>query len=115
MEQGDYDNQHHTIIDTLDKIDPQMLAMDTAVLAIAAYAIANADQPGPPVLATRSGRAPQKDGPGGVRRVGLRQAGKVVRAPRAGRNIDRAVPVRRSQASDRPTAILHDCPEAGTQ
>ena len=45
MEQGDYDNQHHTIIDTLDKIDPQMLAMDTAVLAIAAYAIANADQP----------------------------------------------------------------------
>jgi len=28
----------------LDKVDPQMSAMDTAVLAGAAYAIANADQ-----------------------------------------------------------------------
>ncbi len=44
VEPGDYDNQHHTITDTLDKVDPQMLAMDTAVLAVAAYAIANADQ-----------------------------------------------------------------------
>jgi carboxypeptidase Q len=44
VEPGDYDNQHHTIIDTLDKVDPQVLAMDTAVLAVAAYAIANADQ-----------------------------------------------------------------------
>jgi Zn-dependent M28 family amino/carboxypeptidase len=45
VEQGDYDNQHHTIIDTLDKVDPPTLAMDTAVLSIAAYAIANTDQP----------------------------------------------------------------------
>ena len=44
VEPGDYDNQHHTITDTLDKVDPQMLAMDTAVLAVAAYSIANADQ-----------------------------------------------------------------------
>jgi carboxypeptidase Q len=44
VEPGDYDNQHHTITDTLDKVDPQMLAMDTAVLAVAAYAIADADQ-----------------------------------------------------------------------
>ena len=45
VEQGDYDNQHHTIIDTLDKVDPPTLAMDTAVLAVAAYTLANADQP----------------------------------------------------------------------
>jgi hypothetical protein len=44
VEPGDYDNQHHTITDTLDKVDLQMLALDTAVLAVAAYAIANADQ-----------------------------------------------------------------------
>lgn len=44
VEPGDYDNQHHTITDTLDKVDPQMLALDTAVLAVAAYQIANADQ-----------------------------------------------------------------------
>jgi carboxypeptidase Q len=45
VEPGDYDDQHHTITDTLDKVDPQMLALDTAVLAVAAYQIASADQP----------------------------------------------------------------------
>ena len=45
VEPGDYDTQHHTITDTLDKVDPQMLALDTAVLAVAAYQIANTDQP----------------------------------------------------------------------
>jgi carboxypeptidase Q len=45
VEQGDYDNQHHTIIDTLDKVDPPTLSMDTAVLGVAAYTLANADQP----------------------------------------------------------------------
>jgi Zn-dependent M28 family amino/carboxypeptidase len=42
---GDYDNQHHTITDTLDKIDQRELALDTAVLAVATYSIASADQP----------------------------------------------------------------------
>ena len=41
--QGDYDNRHHTVIDTLDHIDARALALDTAVLAIAAFAIANGD------------------------------------------------------------------------
>ena len=41
--QGDYDNRHHTIIDTLDHIDPRALALDTAVLGIAGYALASAD------------------------------------------------------------------------
>ena len=45
MEEGGYDTLHHAITDTLDKIDPRALAMDTAVLAISAHAIASADQP----------------------------------------------------------------------
>jgi len=41
---ADADTRHHAIIDTLDKIDPRALALDTAVLAVASYSIANADQ-----------------------------------------------------------------------
>jgi carboxypeptidase Q len=42
--EGDYDINHHAITDTIDKIDPRALALDTAVLAVASYEIANADQ-----------------------------------------------------------------------
>jgi carboxypeptidase Q len=42
--EGDSDTRHHAITDTLDKIDPRALALDTAVLAVASYSIANADQ-----------------------------------------------------------------------
>jgi hypothetical protein len=41
---SDYDNRHHTIIDTFDKIDPRSLAVGTAALALASYSIANAEQ-----------------------------------------------------------------------
>ncbi|HVM93650.1 MAG TPA: M20/M25/M40 family metallo-hydrolase [Terriglobales bacterium] len=41
---SDYDNRHHTITDTFDKINPQALALDTAALALASYFIANAEQ-----------------------------------------------------------------------
>jgi len=48
VEPGEYDTLHHTAIDTFDKIDPRMLSLDTAVMAIAAYEIASAEQnPGP--------------------------------------------------------------------
>jgi carboxypeptidase Q len=44
----DYDTRHHTIIDTFERVDPRMLALQTAVLSVAAYSIANADhRPGP--------------------------------------------------------------------
>jgi Zn-dependent M28 family amino/carboxypeptidase len=44
----DYDTRHHTIIDTFERVDPRMLAMQTAVMAVAGYSFANADQrPGP--------------------------------------------------------------------
>ena len=42
-EPGDYDTNHHAITDTLDKVDPRALSADTAGIALAALAIANAD------------------------------------------------------------------------
>jgi carboxypeptidase Q len=40
---GDYDVHHHAISDTLDKIDPRMLAIDTAVMAITAFGLADGE------------------------------------------------------------------------
>lgn len=45
VEEGDYDVRHHSISDTFDKINPHTLAMDTAVLAVTAYELANAHEP----------------------------------------------------------------------
>jgi carboxypeptidase Q len=42
-----YFNYHHTAADTLDKIVPKELAENSAVVAVAAYALANAEQPLP--------------------------------------------------------------------
>lgn len=42
-EPGDYDADHHSIADTLDKVDPRALSADTAAMALAALAIANAE------------------------------------------------------------------------
>ena len=44
VEPGDYDSRHHTIIDTFERVDPRMLAIHTAVLAVAGYSFANAEQ-----------------------------------------------------------------------
>lgn len=43
VDEGNYDNYHHTIIDTYDKVDAEMLASDVAVLAVAVYAMSNAE------------------------------------------------------------------------
>lgn len=43
VEPGDYDARHHTIIDTFERIDPRMLSIQTAVMAVAAYSFANAE------------------------------------------------------------------------
>ena len=45
VEEGDYDAHHHTVTDTYDKVDPRLLATDTAVMAIAGWQLANAPQP----------------------------------------------------------------------
>ena len=42
-----YFNYHHTPADTFDKIDPKHLAENSAVVAVWAYALANAEQPLP--------------------------------------------------------------------
>ena len=43
---GEYDTHHHAITDTIDKIDRRTLAIDTAVMATAALALADADSIG---------------------------------------------------------------------
>jgi Zn-dependent M28 family amino/carboxypeptidase len=42
-----YFNYHHTAADTLDKIDPKNLSQTSAIVAVWAYAMANAEQPMP--------------------------------------------------------------------
>jgi len=44
VDPGDYDTRHHTIIDTFERVDPRMLAVHTAVMAVAGYSFANAEQ-----------------------------------------------------------------------
>ena len=44
VEPGDYHVRHHTIVDTFERIDPQMIALHTAVLATLGYTFANADE-----------------------------------------------------------------------
>jgi hypothetical protein len=45
VEPGDYDTHHHTVTDTFDKVNPRLLALDTAVMAIAAWSFADAPEP----------------------------------------------------------------------
>ncbi len=45
VEPGTYDDHHHTVIDTFDKVDPHWLAVDTAVMGIAAWSLADAAEP----------------------------------------------------------------------
>ncbi len=42
-----YFNYHHTAADTLDKVDPRHLAENAAVMAVTAYALADAAEPAP--------------------------------------------------------------------
>lgn len=44
VDSQDYDTRHHTIIDTFERVDPRMLAVQTAVMAVAGYSFANADE-----------------------------------------------------------------------
>ena len=46
VEPGAYETHHHAITDTIDKIDRRTLAVDTAVMATAALALADADTVG---------------------------------------------------------------------
>jgi hypothetical protein len=44
VEEGDYNFRHHTIIDTFEHIDPRMLGLQTAVMAVVGYELAQAEQ-----------------------------------------------------------------------
>ena len=44
VDQRDYDARHHTIIDTFERVDPLMVRLETAIMAVAAYSFANADK-----------------------------------------------------------------------
>jgi Zn-dependent M28 family amino/carboxypeptidase len=44
VDEGEYDTHHHAVSDSFDKVDPQMLALDTAVLAVTAYRLADAPE-----------------------------------------------------------------------
>jgi hypothetical protein len=44
VDEGEYDTHHHAVSDTLDKVDPRMLALDTAVVAVTAYRLADAPE-----------------------------------------------------------------------
>jgi carboxypeptidase Q len=44
VEEGEYDTHHHAVSDTFDKVDPRQLALDTAVMAVAAYRLADAPE-----------------------------------------------------------------------
>jgi carboxypeptidase Q len=57
VEPGEYDSLHHTVIDTFDKIDPRMLAIDSAVMAIAAWSFADAPEPLGPRLSEAAAEA----------------------------------------------------------
>jgi Iap family predicted aminopeptidase len=59
---GDYEVRHHSVADTLDKIDPRLLAIDTAVMAIAAYAVADGEPLGPRLSAAESADLLQRTG-----------------------------------------------------
>lgn len=53
VDEGEYDTHHHAVSDTFDKVDPRMLALDTAVMAVAAFRLAELPEaPGQRLSAT---------------------------------------------------------------
>ncbi len=70
VEEGDYDVHHHAATDTLDKIDPRLLAADTAVLASAAYLLADAPEaPGRRLSPAETSELLKKSGVEGTKRM----------------------------------------------
>jgi carboxypeptidase Q len=55
-----YFNYHHTAADTLDKVNPRYLAENAAVIAVTAYALADASNP-PPALSGRTRESGSED------------------------------------------------------
>lgn len=63
VDEGEYETHHHAISDTFDKVNPRMLALDTAVMAVTAYRLADAPEgPGRRLSAGEATRLLQKLG-----------------------------------------------------
>jgi Zn-dependent M28 family amino/carboxypeptidase len=45
VDEGDYDSRHHTATDAFENVDPRHLALDTAVMAVLAWQIADSAEP----------------------------------------------------------------------
>ena len=70
VDAGDYDTHHHAVSDTFDKVDSRMLALDTAVMAVAAYRLAEAPEvPGRRLSATEAKQLLEKLGLESLRRA----------------------------------------------
>jgi len=70
VDDGEYETHHHAISDTFDKVDSHMLALDTAVMAVAAYRLADApDPPGRRLSATEATQLLEKVGLESLRRA----------------------------------------------
>jgi carboxypeptidase Q len=70
VDAGDYDTHHHAVSDTFDKVDPRMLGLDTAVMAVAAYRLAEAPEvPGRRLSATEAIQMLEKLGLESLRRA----------------------------------------------
>jgi hypothetical protein len=75
VDEGEYDVHHHAVTDTLDKIDPRWLAVDTAVMASLAYLLADAPEPsGRRLSETEAGQLLEKAGVAGTKRMVYRDA-----------------------------------------
>ena len=70
VDPGEYDTHHHAVSDTFDKVNPHLLALDTAVMAVAAYRLADAPEPvGRRLSATEVGQHLKKVGLESLRRA----------------------------------------------
>jgi carboxypeptidase Q len=70
VEEGDYDERHHTAIDTFERVDSRKLAVDTAVVAILGWELANAEQPiGRRLSSAEAEQLLEKSGVAGTKRM----------------------------------------------
>ena len=70
VEPGEYDTHHHAVTDTLDKVDPRLLAVNTAVMALAAWSFATSPEPvGRRLTSAEAAELMQKTGVESTRRM----------------------------------------------
>ena len=70
VEAGDYDDRHHTVIDTFERVDPRLLALDTAAMAILGWQLAETAAPiGRRLSAAEAAELLEKSGVAGTRKM----------------------------------------------